>query len=91
MILTENEYDKDGNHIGSGQSDDVSPIQKILNFIKDIPRIINSLFDSLMGLMSGVGQIPSLLSQLFSFLPVEIISLIGLGLTVVIVLRIFGR
>ena len=85
------EYDKDGNHIGSGQSDDVSPIQKILNFIKDIPRIINSLFDSLMGLMSGVGQIPSLLSQLFSFLPVEIISLIGLGLTVVIVLRIFGR
>ena len=85
------EYDKDGNHIGSGQSDDVSPIQKILNFFKDIPRIINSLFDSLMGLMSGVGQIPSLLSQLFSFLPVEIISLIGLGLTVVIVLRIFGR
>lgn len=85
------EYDKDGNHIGSGQSDDVSPIQKILNFFKDIPLIINSLFDSLMGLMSGVGQIPSLLSQLFSFLPVEIISLIGLGLTVVIVLRIFGR
>ena len=85
------DYDKDGNLVDSGTSEDSNPIQKLLNSLKNIPNIINSFFDSLMGLMSGVGQIPSFLSQLFSFLPPDIITVIGLGILLVIVLRIFGR
>ncbi|WP_125140335.1 hypothetical protein [Clostridium transplantifaecale] len=85
------DYDKDGNLVDSGTSEDSNPIQNLLNSLKNIPNIINSFFDSLMGLMSGVGQIPSFLSQLFSFLPPDIITVIGLGILLVIVLRIFGR
>lgn len=85
------DYDKDGNLVDSGTSEDSNPIQKLLNSLKNIPNIVNSFFDSLMGLMSGVGQIPSFLSQLFSFLPPDIITVIGLGILLVIVLRIFGR
>lgn len=38
-----------------------------------------------------VGQIPSFLGQLFSFLPVEIIAFIGFGIVLLIILRVVGR
>ncbi len=85
------EYDKDGNLIGSGTSDDGSPLDKLLKSLKNIPLLISSFFDSVGQLFSGVGELPSLLSRLFSFLPSEIIALVGLGVTVVIILRILGR
>lgn len=86
------DYDKDGNLIGSGDSeDDGNPLQKLLHSLASIPKIINSFFESLVSMMSGVGQIPAYLSQLFSFLPAEIISLVGLGVLLVICLRILGR
>lgn len=86
------EYDKNGNLTGSGTSEDSgSLIKKIIDSLINIPTIINQFFNSLQSLMSGVGQVPAYLAQLFSFLPVEVISIIGLGILVVIVLRILGR
>lgn len=86
------EYDKDGNLIGSGTSEDSgNPVERLLKSLKDIPKIISSTFKAIFDLMSGVGQLPTILSQLFSFLPSEIIIIVGLGITVAIALRIVGR
>lgn len=86
------EYDKDGNLIGSGTSEDSgNPVERLLKSLKDIPKIISSTFKAIFDLMSGVGQLPTILSQLFSFLPPEIIIIVGLGITVAIALRIVGR
>ena len=63
----------------------------MLKSLKDIPKIISSTFKAIFDLMSGVGQLPTILSQLFSFLPSEIIIIVGLGITVAIALRIVGR
>lgn len=86
-----NEYDKDGNLTDTGKTEEGNFFDKLLNSLASIPKIINSFFDSLLALMSGVGQIPTYLAQLFSFLPIEIISLIGTGVLVVVWLRILGR
>lgn len=86
------EYDKDGNLIDSGTSeDDGGPIAKLLKSLKSIPQLIGSFFDSVNQLFAGIGNFPALLSRLFAFLPAEIIALVGLGISVVIVLRILGR
>lgn len=86
------EYDKDGNLIGSGTSEDSgNPVERLLKSLKDIPKIISSTFKAIFDLMSGIGQLPTILSQLFSFLPPEIIIIVGLGITVAIALRIVGR
>lgn len=86
------EYDKNGNLIDSGTSeDDGGPIAKLLKSLKSIPQLIGSFFDSVNQLFAGIGNFPALLSRLFAFLPAEIIALVGLGISVVIVLRILGR
>lgn len=86
------EYDKDGNLIDSGTTeDDGGPINKLLKSLKSIPQLIGSFFDSVNQLFAGIGNFPALLSRLFAFLPAEIIALVGLGISVVIVLRILGR
>ena len=48
-------------------------------------------FAKMKGLASQLGQFPSLIYNVFSFLPVEIMVFIGAGIVIVIVLRIIGR
>lgn len=51
-----------------------------------------STFSSTMGnAMNWIGQVPSLIGALFVFLPPEILVIIGLGISVLIILRIAGR
>lgn len=89
------EYDEDGNI--SGSTDGSKPVswsdalKNLLNGLVNIPTVIASMFESLTSLMSGIGQFPAFFSQVVSWLPPEIASLIGLGIMIVIALRIFGR
>lgn len=87
------EYDKDGNVIGSGTSSGsfTDLVNKLVSGFFGIPTLISGFFDSLLNLMSGVGAFPAFFTQLFSWLPPEIVSIIGVGITLVIVLRICGR
>ncbi len=85
------DYDKDGNLVGSGTSSDGNFIKNLIDSLLNIPTLINSLFKSLQDMMSGIGELPVLLGKLFSFLPGELIGFVGLAFLVVIVLRIFGR
>lgn len=99
------DMDKDGNMTGSGvvgDDDSYVPVDKgstsitdmftnIINSLYSIPTILTKLFNSLSSMMSGIGAVPAFFGQLFSWLPPEVVSLIGLGLTLVVVLRIFGR
>ena len=85
------DYDKDGNLVGSGTSEDGNFIKNLIDSLLNIPTLINSLFKSLQDMMSGIGELPVLLGKLFSFLPGELIGFVGLAFLVVIVLRIFGR
>ena len=85
------DYDKDGNLVGSGTSSDGNFIKNLIDSLLNIPTLINSLFKSLQDMMSGIGELPVLLGKLFSFLPGELIGFVGIAFLVVIVLRIFGR
>lgn len=99
------DYDSNGNLIGSGTVGDPDsytpsdrPTQSIGDMLNsffeslmNIPTLITQLFNSLRDAMSGIGELPAFLTQVVSWLPSEIVSLISLGIVVVVVLRIFGR
>ena len=65
---------------------------------KDYSSIEYATGEGLEGALSTIekvgdwlGELPSLMGRIFSFLPYEIIALIGLGITLLIILRIVGR
>lgn len=59
--------------------------------LDSIDEIGELIFSKIFSLFSYVGQLPSLLSKIYPFIPPEVISLIGLGILIVILLRILGR
>lgn len=59
--------------------------------IDSIDELGEYLFNSLKKLFASLGQFPSFLSSVFSFIPLPIIALIGGSIVVVIILRILGR
>lgn len=91
------EFDADGNISGSvdpgggSSGSSGSTIKDLINSLINIPTVLNQFFSSLQALLSGVGSFPAFLSQIMSWLPSDIISIIALGISVVIVLRIVGR
>lgn len=100
------EYDSTGTQTGTGivgDPDSYVPsgssggggsggiFQELIQGLLNIPNVISQLFSSLKTAMSGISELPAFFSQIVSWLPAEIISLISLGIIVVIVLRIFGR
>lgn len=87
------EYDQDGNIVDSGTNNGsiVDSFNKLINSLLNIPTVLSRLFDSITNMLSGVSALPSLIGNLFLFLPSDVLSLIVLGLTVVIALRILGR
>lgn len=96
------DYDSKGNVIDSGQVGSETPgsgsnngflgtIQDILAALVNIPTLIGTFFSSVRELFTGLGDFPSLLSSVFGFLPPEILTFIGLGVMLVVVLRIVGR
>lgn len=100
------EYDSTGTQTGTGivgNPDSYVPsgssggggsggiFQELIQGLLNIPNIVSQLFSSLKNAMSGIGELPAFVSQIVSWLPSEIISLISLGIVIVIVLRIFGR
>lgn len=97
------EFDISGNIIGSGVVGDDSSyvngtshnaftsITEFLNSLVNIPTVISQLFNSLSDMMSGLGELPSLIASLFSSMPAVILTMIGLGISLAVVLRIVGR
>lgn len=52
---------------------------------------LDTFISILTSIKGSIGQVPQLISEFFSFLPVNIVALIGGGFAVVILLRILGR
>lgn len=86
---SETSFDQDGNVVESGSAD--VTINGFLETLVNIPNVINRFFQSVSTMMSGMGQLPALLSQVVTWLPSDILTFIGIGILLVIVLRIFGR
>lgn len=86
---------------GIGDGSEINPTPVPSGSPSDIPSIsdeeitldnaLGVLWDVLKSLWNGMGQLPSLLYQMFPFLPVELYQFLFIGLLVIIVLRILGR
>lgn len=61
--------------------------QESVKFLKQIPEFLKSLWS----LIDLVGQFPSMVSKVFSFLPSAYTTMLVGGLALAILLRIFGR
>jgi len=61
--------------------------QESVKFLKQIPDFLKSLWS----LIDLVGQFPSMVSKVFSFLPSAYTTMLVGGLALAILLRIFGR
>ena len=57
----------------------------------DINKLFAAFYDLMVSLIKCVGQIPSLVGQVFSFLPSVYTNMLLVGLGLVIILRILGR
>lgn len=51
----------------------------------------NDFFSMLQGLFAGMGQFPSMVSQIFGYLPSWLISLLALSLAAIVIMRFIGR
>lgn len=80
----ETEYiNRDGEIVDESQS---------FNAVVDtVGNAIESSTSALNNIGSWLGQVPELVGNLFTFLPPEIIAFIGLGIALVVILRIAGR
>ncbi|WP_455615284.1 hypothetical protein [Eisenbergiella sp.] len=56
-----------------------------------ITALGKAFITSISSLLSSVGQIPKMIGSVLSFLPAELITLIGIGIIVAIILRVLGR
>ena len=61
--------------------------QESVKFLKQIPEFLKSLWS----LIDLIGQFPSMVSKVFSFLPSAYTTMLVGGLALAILLRIFGR
>lgn len=86
------DYGENGYGI-NGETGNIVPPNGGGNFgdIDSIDELGEYLFNSLKKLFASLGQFPSFLSSVFSFIPLPIIALIGGSIVVVIILRILGR
>jgi len=76
---------------GNGGGDiDLPPIPDVGD-IGSVGNVFDYMISLFKSFMSGVGQVPSLLSSLVPFIPSQIIGLLCLGLLVAIILRLLGR
>ena len=57
----------------------------------DIVKLFTTFYDLMVSLIKSVGQIPSLVGHVFSFLPSVYTNMLLVGLGLVIILRILGR
>lgn len=76
---------------GEGEGGNGNTVQNWLDNFLSIPSVLNQFFLSLKNLMSGIGEVPSLIGNMFTALPSEILVIMGIGVTLVVVLRIVGR
>ncbi len=83
------EYDSSGNIVKTEASDNV--LSDFINGLVNLPDIMNRFFQTLQTLMSGISELPAFFSMIVSYMPPEFTSLLGMGLVIVILLRIFGR
>ena len=58
---------------------------------KSVLDMAKNFINGISSLISSVGQLPAMLGALLSFLPPIVWTIVGIGLTAVIMLRIFGR
>lgn len=86
------DYGENGYGI-NGETGNIVPPNGGGNFgdIDSIDELGEYLFNSLKKLFASLGQFPTFLSSVFSFIPLPIIALIGGSIVVVIILRILGR
>lgn len=77
--------DDDGNNLPSNNNG-----LDLDSFLTD-SNIFERFIGYLKSAMSSLGELPQYVGQLFSFLPQEIIGLLGFGVIIAIILRIIGR
>lgn len=63
----------------------------IILVLNGIVRLFTSFINVIFQLVSKTGQVGDLFSTIFKFVPAEIVSIIVLGFSVSILLRVFGR
>jgi len=69
----------------------VSEEESLEGAMFDMENGLQSATDTIQNVGSWVGQVPDLVGTIFTFLPIEIVSMIGLGIVLIIVLRVVGR
>lgn len=74
-----------------GEGGNGNTVQGWLDNFLSIPSVLNQFFISIKNMMSGIGEVPALIGSMFSALPSEILAIMGIGVTLVVVLRIVGR
>lgn len=86
-------YDKDGNIVKP--SDDPVFEDDWLNwgsnFLKNVTDIFSRIIDGMKSIAEYSGEFFSFLKSAFSFLPPEVWVILAVGISIVILLRIFGR
>ena len=71
---------------------DVDVSKNVNNYdVSNLEQAVGSFNDILGGMVSFLGDFPSLISAVFSFLPEWVIVFVGLGLAVLVILRLLGR
>jgi hypothetical protein len=89
--------DDDGNPINTPEygdgvdytGEDLNP--EALQDIASTDGLLNYMNTAFQSIGNWVGQVPALLGSLFTFLPAELMKIIGIGIAMVIILRVMGR
>lgn len=63
---------------------------QIANGVSSVGRFLSGVLGSAENMMGGLGEVPALLSGLFSFLPSEIIAAVGVGLSLWLLPALLG-
>ena len=71
---------------------DVDVSKNVNNYdASNLEQAVGNFNDILGGMVSFLGDFPSLISAVFGFLPEWVIVFVGLGLAVLVILRLLGR
>lgn len=87
---SETVFDRDGNEtVGGGGMDDI--INGLPSGEAGVAELLKSFIDIVKSFMTGLGEFPALVGQVFSFLPSQIVGFLVIGIIVSILLRILSR
>jgi hypothetical protein len=90
-IYTDTEVDGNETRYTDAQGDNLDESQSYEGIAMSVESALDNATTGIKSIASWLGQFPALMSEIFSFLPGELITFISIGVGMVIILRIAGR